>query len=112
MRLTKFKKVYSKQSHTRKPKHGYAPVYSHGEWTKEGFHVTVHMTPELRRHPQERNVLLRHEKREASILAEQDASHHSVARSHIQAARHDPAWLRGRKGFLNTWDRLGKEVHT
>ena len=110
IKVTKFKKVYSKESHTKKRSHQYAPVYSHGEYTKKGFQVTVHMTPELRHHPQERKVLLRHEKREASILAEQGASHHSVARSHRQAARHDPVWLRGQKGFRNTWERLGKEV--
>ena len=106
-------KVYSKRSHTQDQKRGYPPVWSMGEYNKRSFDVTVHMTPELRRHPIERKVLLRHEAREAKILAQQPP-HSCKAKqtdySHRKAAQHDPQWLKGRQGFKNTWERLGRQI--
>jgi hypothetical protein len=99
------KKVYSKESHTKKPEHYFAPVYSVGTYGKDSFKVVVHMTPELKRHPTERKVLLKHEEREAKLLAEGKSKHYA----HSQAAKKEPVWLKGQKGYAETWKRLGKK---
>jgi hypothetical protein len=103
MAIVKIKKVYDKTSHFRKG--NYAPVISIGyiDEKKQSIDVTVHMTPELRKHPTERAVLLRHETREAKLLAEGKSVHYA----HRQAASKDPQYLKGEQGLYNIWDRLG-----
>lgn len=97
------RKVYDKTSHYRKG--NYAPVVSTGivDHQKHSIVVTTHMTPELRNHPTERKVLLRHEEREAHLLAQGKSVHYS----HRQTAARDPKWLKGEKGYTNVWERLG-----
>jgi hypothetical protein len=84
------RKVYSKQSHTQKPEHHYAPVYSIGSHRKNSFDVVVHMTPELRNRPAVRKAFLRHETREAKLLAEGK----SVHQAHMRVRRQDPKYLK------------------
>jgi len=100
-RTVTIKKIYDKVSHFKK--HDYAPVHSQGIYKDGVFAVTVRMTPELRSHSTERNVLLKHEKREAKILA----TGKSVDYAHRVAASKDPEWLKGEKGYSNVWKRLG-----
>ena len=97
------KKVYDKTSHFRKG--NYAPVVSTGviNKQKQSIDVTVRMTLELRNHPTERKVLLKHEEREARLLAEGKSVHYA----HRQAASKEPEWLKGDKGYTNVWERLG-----
>jgi len=94
------KKVYSKESHTKKPEHGYAPVYSYGKREGNEFRVTIHMTPELKKHPKIRNDHIRHEIREAKLLAKGV----SVAKAHKQVRRQDPDYF---KHGGAAWDKLG-----
>ncbi|MFA5365452.1 MAG: hypothetical protein WC325_09770 [Candidatus Bathyarchaeia archaeon] len=107
------KKVYDKTSHTKDAKHGYPPVRSVGTYTNEDFNVTIHMTPELRNHPVERKALLRHEVREAKILAKQEPKNGTIENSeysHREARKLDPSWMKGKQCFSNTWDRLGYKI--
>jgi hypothetical protein len=99
------KKVYSKESHSKKTEHGLAPVYSIGIRTRNAFEVVTHMTPELRSHSQERKALLRHEQREAKLLAQGK----SVQAAHREAASKDPEWLKN-ASYKTVWKRLGKKV--
>jgi hypothetical protein len=102
-RQVRIKKVYDKASHYRKG--NYAPVESKGTLTKDRLDVTIHMTPELKHKPTERKVLLRHEVREAHLIAQGK----SVKVAHRKAVAKDPEWLKGEKGYKNIWERLGKK---
>jgi len=97
------KKKYDKVSHTKDKKRGFAPVYSVGVFKKKTFAVTIHMTPELKKHPKERRTLLRHEKREANLLAKGN----SVNYSHRKAKAKDPKYLKGKNATKNMWEKLG-----
>jgi hypothetical protein len=97
------KKVYDKTA-PKCSSGSKVPVKSIGTYNKNSFDVVVHMTPELRKHPTERKVLLRHEEREAKLLAEGKSVHYA----HRQAASKDPNWLKGEQGYYNIWDRLKK----
>jgi len=110
-RKVSIKKVYSKESHIKKSEHGYAPIYSVGYYNKKSFNVTIHMTPELRNHPTERKALLRHEQREAAILAKRKATKMSTVKdsdsAHRTARSKDPKWLK--RSCDEVWARLGKD---
>jgi hypothetical protein len=98
--------VYDKTSHFRKG--NYAPVKSVGVVRNKDnklVSVVIHMTPELRKHPSERKALLRHESREAKLIAQGKSVHYA----HRQAANKDPQYIKGEKGYANIWERLGHE---
>ena len=105
MRTVHIRKVYSKESHIKKPEHGYAPVYSIGDYRDHRLDVTVHMTPELRSRPTVRKALLRHEIRESKVLAKgkstasQKERKKSVKVAHRQVRRKDPEYFKGKKGI-------------
>jgi len=100
------KTVYDRTSHTKDARRGFPPVYSEGIYNKKSFDFTVHMTPELRGHPHERNAMLRHEKREANLLAQD----YSKDYAHRQAKAKDPEYLRGKNATKKVWNRLGYKV--
>jgi hypothetical protein len=99
-REVNIKKVYSKQSHTQKSEHHYSPAYSTGTFNKKSFDVTIHLTPEVRNRPQIRKALIRHETREAYLIA----AGKPKSQAHRQARRLDPQYTK-RGG--SWWDRLG-----
>jgi|SRR5208282_5508354 len=96
------KTVYSKQSHTKKPKHSYSPAYSTAtiNQKEKTANVTIHLTPELRNKPQIRKALLRHETREAHLIAQGKP----VSQAHRLARRQDPQYSKQGEGW---WAKLG-----
>jgi hypothetical protein len=94
-------KVYSKESHTKKPEHYYSPAYSTGDLNRKEktLDVTIHLTPELRNKPQVRKALIRHETREAYLIA----SGKPISKAHRIARRQDPDYS---KHGGSWWDKL------
>lgn len=102
-RKVHLQKAYSERSHANRK--DLAPVYSIGVHTRDSFEVVTKMTPELRNHPEERKALLRHERREANLLAQGK----SERTAHREAASKDPQWLKD-ASYKTVWKRLGKKV--
>lgn len=82
--------TYSKQSHTQKPQHHYSPAYSTGNINRKekALDITIHLTPELRNRPKIRKAIIRHEMREAKLIA----SGKPISQAHKQASRQDPKY--------------------